>query len=153
MNAWTPITFFEGENEADLRNQFIELCAKHKNNFGPVEVARHVFKDLKDGDIRALQAAAIWARDIEIQNAILNKINYNEENTDKENLIKIAMSLAVDNTVSAKDRLAALELIAKMRGEIIKPIEKTIINKGDGGIPQIIFKVREPVLEVVENGV
>lgn len=145
MNAWTPITFFENESEADLRDQFIDLCAKHKNNFSAIDVAKYVFKDLKDGDIRGLQAAVIWGRDLDIQEKIRLKILNGPEVIayGLEHLIAKTMAIADNMNNPVKERLTAIELVAKMQGMIVKPVEKTIKHEGLGGIPTIVFKQRE----------
>lgn len=143
MNAWSPLEFFEGENESELIDRFVELRAKHKDNFTAFDVANYIFKNLPNSTIRAHQAAKYWSESIEIQERIHKKQMFCEAESDKDNLIKIAMSIATDPTQNAKDRIAALELVGKLRGEIIKPIEKTVKHEGGSGIPSIVFKLRE----------
>lgn len=143
VNAWPPIIFFPGEDPEALKSRFIELCAKYNNTYSSYEVAVYVFKDLREPNMRAMQAADYWGKDLEVVEAIRQRIllgGNDEQEVPKSSLIQVAWQVAQDMRESAKDRLAAVELIAKVQGQVPKQIEMKDTSPDRGGLP--IFEIR-----------
>lgn len=145
MDAWRPIIFFDGEDEEALKQEFIDLCAlHHKNKFSAEEICIHIFHNLKEPTLRALQAAQYWGKDLGVAEAIRNKILFGEAKTEKERRLNIAQSIAEDPREQAKDRIAALRLMFEVEGEIVKAVEKKISYPDGlkpGGLPIFQFVV------------
>lgn len=137
MNAWAPIIFFDGESESDLREEFIQLSAKHGGNFTAVDVARHVFKDLKEPELRAVQAASVWGRDLGVQEAIRVAMLLGAKNGEDDDEVRILRQIAENAHASDKDRIAAVMGIAAIKGKIQKPQDMKITFPGAGssGLP------------------
>lgn len=142
MDPWAQIVFFEGEDEAALRAEFIELCAKHKNHYDNYEVAKYVFRKLRDPHARALQAAEVWGHDLEVSEAIrqLILLGSDDVETSENSLKRRLLAIADDTKADDKDRISAIKTIAEMQGMITKPIEiKTPGTPGKSGLP--IFEI------------
>lgn len=138
MSAWEPITFFEGEDPEALKTAFVDLCAKHKDHFSAYEVAKYVFKDLKEPEIRALQAAKVWSEDLEVKERIRVAILLGSDSpeTNPAVLKRRLLAIADDPKENAKDRIEAIRTIAQMQGDIVKPVElRATDGKGGGGLP------------------
>jgi len=140
MSNWSPILFFEGEDPEALKEAFCRMSATHGDRFSSFEIAAHIFRDLRDPDARAMQAAAAWSKDLGVQERIHALSTYTPVDNDhvpKQRLKSIALNIAEDRLASDRDRLNALRLIAEMQGDITKPIEiktATADNKPAGGV-------------------
>lgn len=134
MNTWQPLTFLEGENEAELRARFVTLTAKHGGRFTPHEVAKFVFRDLPDPNLRAMQAADYWSKDLEVQEQIriLTADGGEVVNTEKARLLAMLMNIA-QTAVSDKEKLTAIRTIAEMEGYIVKAVDKKISHSPGSG--------------------
>jgi hypothetical protein len=128
-----------------LKESFIALSAKHKNNFTHFEVAQHVFANLREPVLRAGQAAMVWGKDLAVAEAIRLRILYGDTNADTavDRLRAIALEIAEDPKQLAKDRIAALTYISSTQGDIVKAIEKTVTypNGVKPGVSGFIFKI------------
>lgn len=124
--------FFEGEDEAAIRAEFVRLVALYPNA-NPYDVALHLFKDkfgLVDPELRSQQSAAYWLRDIGVQEEIrLERLEGGRGQTQvksKEQTIRELHAMAEDTGLDAKDRLAAYRLAAELQGQVIKAVDKSI---------------------------
>lgn len=153
---------FEGEDETALRTKFIELSAKHhrNQNFTGVDIAKYVFRDLKEPEMRALQAATYWEKDLEVQEAILDLIAHTNMLTARAQRLQIAMDIATDTKADKRDRLIAVRLAAEMEGEIVKAVDKKVsyadVNGNRTGKVGFMFTIDadadKPPSEVLEEG-
>ena len=145
LNSVNQVIIYEDEDEAALKAEFVRLMALYSDRNSPYELARHLFKDLREPESRAAQAATAWANDIEIKETIheykLYGPNKSTETTELENLIAVAKSIYEDVAVSAKDRVAAIETHAKLRGLLIKQIDKTTTDKTPVKLPVFNFAI------------
>lgn len=137
MNVWEPLIFFPDEDEAEIKARFVEVAARFYGNpnFDKYDYAKWVFRDLREPALRAMQAADYWGKDIDIQQAILNLVNYKGEIEGKAKRIALLMSIAEDNSAQTKDRIAAIRVASELEGEITKAVEKKITHE-DGGKPK-----------------
>lgn len=120
------LTIYPDEDEDALKQAFIDFSARHhSNHFNALEICEHIFKTRKDPN-RYIQAAQYWSKDLEIQEAIRNKINFGNAQNAKEQRVAILMSIAENTRTSDKDRIAAILAAAAMEGEITKAIDKKI---------------------------
>jgi hypothetical protein len=121
----TNLIWFDNENPDEIRSEFILLCAKHKNTFEAYEVAQYVFKNLRDPATRAFAAAQVWDNDLGVQEQIrqLILIGDNDVQTTDISLKRRLLAIADDTKTPVKERIYAIETIAKMQGMITKPIE------------------------------
>lgn len=130
---FAQLTIYPGEDEGALKQAFIDFSARHHaNRFSSLEICEHIFKTLKDPN-RYIQAAQLWSKDLEIQEAIQNKINFGNAQNAKEQRVAILMSIAENIRTSDKDRIAAILAAAAMEGEITKAVEKKVTHLGPGG--------------------
>jgi len=144
MNAWAPLIFFEGEDENALKGEFVRLSAKHQGKYSAYEVAQFVFRDLKEPQVRAAQAAQYWGKDLEVTEAIDKLIVRGPETqqTSVDELRRIAMQIAEDTRIGARERVAALYFVAETQGNIVKAVDKKVtLNGGSGGLPQFIVRL------------
>lgn len=151
MEHWVKeeLVFFQGEDPEGLKSRFIELCASHNidllhpayGNHSPYEIALHVFKGKRDPESRAMQAAQVWARDIDVIERIrVLRITGNKKidiAPNKENLVAIGMEMATNTFNEAKDRINALKLVAQIIGVVQKDIEHEN-TKGSGNNADLI---------------
>jgi hypothetical protein len=146
MDAWQPLIFFDGEDETALKAKFVELSAKHKGIYNAYEVAQYVFRDLKEPEVRALQAAQYWGKDLAVLEAIDQAIALgpSDVDTSEAQLKRRLLQLADTHHASVRDRVAALRVIAEMQGNIRKAVDKTVTYP-DGvkprGLPTFNFFV------------
>lgn len=144
MNVWQPLIFFDGEDEEGLKTLFIQTSARHYNNpnFDMYDVAKLVFRDLKEPGLRAMQAADYWSKDIEIQDAIINLVNYGDEVDAKKKRIALLMKIAENPRSNDKDRISAIRVAAELEGEITKAVEKKVTHIGNAKpLGSFLFKI------------
>ena len=139
-----PVPIFEEEDEAELIARFVEFSARYPK-YSAYEICKHIFKDLRDPDLRAGQAAAQWSIDLEILERINQaKLNGGAEpkplDTKEEKLKKLE-AIYNDPEVAMKERLAAMRLHAEIQGEIVKAIDKKTENKDVRRFPRIVHAV------------
>lgn len=141
MNVWQPLIFFADEDEAELKARFVEVAARHFNNpnFDKYDFAKYVFRDLPEPELRAMQAAEYWGKDLAVQQAILDLVNYKGEVEGKAKRIALLMSIAEDATAQTKDRIAAIRVASELEGEITKAIEKKVTYPTGQGPQQVKF--------------
>lgn len=132
MNVWEPLIFFEGEDQAALKAEFIQLSVRHKHNhnFTTADITKYIFRDLKEPELRALQAADRWSKDLEIQDAIFQQSSFNDAASQREQVLQLAMDIAKDTKGERRDRLIALRLVAEMNGDIVKAVDKKVSYAG-----------------------
>lgn len=139
---WTaPVPIFEDEDEQALIGEFVKMSALYPKH-EPLEIARHIFKDLREPEMRAGQAALQWTKDLTILERIRQaKLNGGVEpkplDTKEEKLAKLE-AIYNDPDVGMKERLAAMRLHAEIQGEIVKAIDKSINDKRTPRVPQVI---------------
>lgn len=139
---WTtkPV-IFEDEDEESLKADFIRLCAIYPNQ-DIFEIAAYVFRNQRDSEMRAQQAAMIWNKDIEVLERIRKaKLNGGEEPNpidSKEDKLRKLQAFYDDDANKLADRIKAMELHAQIQGEIVKAIDKKVDNQRK--VPrQIVF--------------
>jgi hypothetical protein len=125
MDNWPQLIIFPDEDEETLKSEFISLCAKHRNTFSHYEVAVHVFRNLRDPEMRARQAADYWGKDLDVQERIRQAINLADDEVacGEQAIKRRLLAIADSNTASYKDKNDALKTLAQMQGLIVKPIE------------------------------
>lgn len=136
----TPVTIFEDEDEEALISAFVDMSARHEKDYNSLQIARYVFRNSRDAELRAGQAALTWANDLDIKERIrLKKLVGDDDDLidDKKTKLKVLEGIYKDVTTSAKDRIAAVQLHASIQGEIKKAIEQT--NTERRTIPQIVI--------------
>jgi hypothetical protein len=131
---------FDDEDETALKARFVELWAKYPDR-SIVEIGDYIFKDLRNPEMRGAQWAMRWAKDLEVLEAV-KKLRQGQTQTDvasKTEIINSAWALAHSDRVDAKDRVAALKLIAEMQGMIEKNINKKT-EEVKRRMPNIVFE-------------
>lgn len=118
LEGWrNEVVIFPGENLEALKTRFVELSALHKNFFSPFQITEYIFKDMRDPQLRSAQAAKIWGTDLELKERIRVLMTKGPDIPDasKNDLIRRALQIA-DGDGEDKDKVKALELVAKMKG-------------------------------------
>lgn len=143
MDSWPQLIIFDDEDEETLKSEFINLCAKHKNTFSHYEVAIHVFRNLRDPEMRARQAADYWGKDLNVAERIRQAILLADDDVacGKAEIQRRLLAVADSALTSAKDRIDALKTLAQMQGLIVKPIEFRGDNKNNSGLAVFQFTV------------
>lgn len=121
---------FEDEDEAKLLADFVTFSARYPDR-NPFEIAAYVFRNQRDPELRAQQAAMIWIKDLEVLERIrLAKLNGGAEALtsveSKEVKLRKLEAIYNDATIAAKDRIKAMELHAQIQGEIVKAVDKNV---------------------------
>lgn len=120
---------FEDEDEAKLVADFVTFSARYPER-DPFEIAAYVFRNQRDPELRAQQAAMIWLKDLEITERIrLAKLNGGAEASpvpDKAARLAMLQKIFEDDSLKAKERIDAARLIAEMSGDIVKAVDKNI---------------------------
>lgn len=122
MNPWlATVQMFEGEDEAAIKAEFVKFSAIYPT-YTPFEIGEHVFRNLPDPISRGQQAGATWGKDLEIKERIrlYVAVESKDSDTSPENLIKAAWVTANDLNTEPKDRIKAIELIARLQGNLKK---------------------------------
>lgn len=130
MSWETPVPIFEDEDEDQLVNEFVRLSAlfPHRDIY---EITTHIFKNLRE-PTRALQAATIWSRDIEILDRIetVKREGFNKEPIDtREVKLRKLEAIYNDPDTPVKNKIDAMKLHAEIQGEIKKATEGEDVNK------------------------
>jgi hypothetical protein len=125
---WTaPVLLFDDEDEEALKAEFVRLSALYPN-YPAGDIAKVVFKDLRDPILRSQQAAEAWSSDLDVKERIraarLNGGTEPKAILTKEDHIRKLQVIADDETQPLKERLAAHRLIAEMQGHVVKAVEK-----------------------------
>lgn len=157
--AAEPLLFFEGEDQDALKQAFIDLCAKHyRNGFSHYQIAQYIFRDLKEPELRALQAADYWGKDLAIADAVRQKVAFGDAENARDRRLNILMNIAEDSRASDKDRIAAVLAASTIEGEITKAIDKKVSYPGMPGgkaLGSFLFKIDpdagKPPIEVDED--
>lgn len=139
---WTaPVPIFEEEDEESLIANFVKMSALYPK-YSAFEICQHIFKDLREPDLRANQAALQWSKDLTILERIRQaRLNGGDEPApvdSKEAKLKKLEAIYNDNEVGMKDRLAAMRLHAEMSGEIVKAIDKKVDDGRRAHFPQVV---------------
>jgi hypothetical protein len=142
--AFTDLILFPGEDEEKLKSEFIKLAAIYRGRYTHYELAQHVFKDLKEPELRAGQAGVLWAKDIDMQERIRIKIANGVDPIElsKDGLQAKILAVTEDPNLTSQDKKATLDglrLLGEMNGWIIKAIDKKVESKVSG-LPQIIIQ-------------
>lgn len=138
-----PLIFFEDEDEDELINEFVRLSAKYKGKGrDPYEIASYVFRNLKDKELRAAQAAMRWSNDLEIIERIDNyavEKNIKDEPLTKEILQAKVMALNEDRSIPYQDKKVMIEgykAVAEFNGWVLKAVDKKITKARQ--LPQVL---------------
>jgi hypothetical protein len=140
-----PVPFFEDEDEEAIISNFVEMVARYPN-YSVLDITRHIFKDLREPELRAGQAALAWSKDLGIKERIrLAKLNGGKEaeQLTKEALQQRIISTIEDETISYQEKKARIEgymAIAEINGWKIKAIEKKTEDK-TRRFPQIVHSI------------
>jgi hypothetical protein len=112
----TKVPIFDGEDEDELKADFVKFSALYPK-YSAFEVGEHVFRNLPDPISRGQQAGAVWGKDLEIKERIrvYHSGESDKSDTRTENLIKEAWLIATDPGTDPRDRVKALELIARCK--------------------------------------
>lgn len=133
---WTaPVPIFEDEDEAELITRFVEMSARFPK-YGPIEICRHIFKDLRDPEMRAGQAAMNWSKDIEILDRI-DKAKLNGGLEEKPALTKAQLQAKILATtenpnLTPQEKKVMIEgytSYAANEGWVVKAVEKKTEDK------------------------
>lgn len=125
-----PVIIFDDENEDELINEFIRLRAQFPNR-DVYEITAHIFRNLKDPELRSAQAAMQWNKDLAIADRIENYKQDQEEYT-KEKWQDEILAVTRDGKLTAQDRksrLDGLRIYGEGQGWIVKAVDKTTNNK------------------------
>ncbi len=117
----TPVPIFDDEDEDELIGRFVKLSARYPDR-EPMEICGVIFENLQDPIMRANQAAMIWSKDLDIIERIeAAKLNGGEEEKPVETKamkLRKLEALYNDGKLPVRDRLKAIELHARITGEI-----------------------------------
>lgn len=122
---------FEDEDESRLIADFVTYSARYPDR-DAFEIAQYIFRNQRDPDLRANQAAMIWVKDLEILERIRTaRLNGGSEpcaiETKEQKLRKLQV-IYDDPDVKVADRLKAFELHAQIQGEIVKAVDKKVTS-------------------------
>jgi hypothetical protein len=133
----------DGEDEEAMISEFVRLSALYPEE-QPQSITEYIFKNLRDPGMRSLQAAVVWARDLDIKERIrLAKrkgVDEPKEYTIHEWEAEV-LALTRDATVLPNEKKAMLEgymNIATIKGWVKKAIDKTVTNN-TSRLPVIVF--------------
>lgn len=122
---------FEDEDEERLIADFVTYSARYPER-DPFEIAAYVFRNQRDNELRANQAAMIWSKDLPILERIRTaRLNGGAEPSaveSKESKLKKLEAIYNDDGIKTADRLKAMELHAQIQGEIVKAVDKKVTN-------------------------
>jgi len=124
---WTQaVVFFDDENEAELIARFVELSARYPQETA-FTIASYVFRNLRDPEARANQAAMLWSNDLDIRERIRvaerNGGTEPEVIDEDEAYYREVLAEARDPANSAAVRYKYHELAAKLKGRIKEPAD------------------------------
>lgn len=142
MQQWATdesgLAIFPGDDLEKIKASFIEFCILHNvdpavvenGKLTPLQIARYAFKGCFEAEARALQAVQVWAQDIEILTAIRRgqsrgKVaSKDRSETTKEDIEAVCYEVIENPFNSAKDKLAAAELLGRLNKKIYKDIDE-----------------------------
>ncbi len=139
------VTLFDDEDEDALIERFVDYSARW-TDYDPISICRHIFKDMRDNELRAGQAAIAWSTDLAIRERIdQRKLNGKPgaEAVTKENLQAKILAATEDSHLSHHDKKAKIEgymAYAQLNGWVVKAIEKKTENTTPR-FPQIVAHV------------
>lgn len=143
---WTaPVPIFEDEDEAELIASFVKMSALYPT-YSAYEITRHIFKDMRDPELRASQAALQWSNDLEILERIRQaRLNGGAETLalTKELLEQRILTTVEDTTIGYQEKKTRIEgymAVAELNGWKIKAIEKKTEDK-TRRFPQIVHAI------------
>lgn len=140
-DTFSPITFYEGENEQALKQEFVRLMAKWGNKYSVFDVCQYIFRELREPG-RAFAAATFWQQDLELMDQIdAERVKPVDAELDsRTERLKVLKQIYSDLGASNKDRLEALRLHAQIEGEITKLVDKGITDKTPKQPPVFMFR-------------
>jgi len=140
----SPI-IFDDEDEAALKDRFVELCAKYYPGRSEFEIGEYTFKGLKDASSRGAQAGKVWIRDLEV----LERIDEYRRNggppvvevqgqpvISKEEYQRELLARA--RQAGDKESAAFYKQFAEVNGWVIKQIDANVNDSRP--LPKITFK-------------
>ncbi|CAB4131761.1 hypothetical protein UFOVP131_32 [uncultured Caudovirales phage] len=134
-----PVPIFDDEDEAELINSFVEYSARYPT-YPTFEIAQYVFRNQRDPEMRANQAALVWGNSLDIKERIRRaKQNggVEPEEYTKEKWQAEVLAIARDDELSAvqrKSKIDGLNLYAQGMGWLAKPADA---GKDDNRAPQM----------------
>lgn len=142
-----PLIFYEGEDEETLISEYVALRVKLNESYTPYDICEYIFRNLKDGFGRHMQAADVWVKSIEIDLRIIAAKN-NGGVDPKQPLTKAqwqAKMLAIveNDGMSPQDKTARGKLLtdyASSEGWIIKAVDKKVSGELKG-FPTWVYEV------------
>lgn len=138
MWAVAPVLIFADEDEAAMRAEFVRLSAMYGHTHSAYDITKHIFKDKRDPDLRSMQAADYWSKDLEI----LDAIKLTQAGAREDELLQFLWSVVSSPTETTKDRLKAADQIAEVEGRKKKLVDLNLTN-GPEKKPLPIFQFAE----------
>ena len=135
---WKPLFFFENEDEETLKEEFVRFTVRYPGHT-PYQIAQHLFKDLKEPELRAGQASNLWSIDLDIQERIRKYKLFGipqDLPTREEHLAFLARKLA-DNSVPEKEKTVYSKQFADIQGWVVK--ENTTNLNMPNGLPTFVI--------------
>lgn len=128
---WTaPVPFFEDEDEEAIVGDFVTMSARYPK-YSAFDICQHIFKDLRDPEMRANQAALQWSKDLtileRIRQARLNGGFEQSAKLTKEQLQAKILSVTEDDNLTTQEKKIRLEgymAYAETEGWKVKAVEK-----------------------------
>lgn len=137
---------YEDEDEAELKAAYISARIKYPN-YDIFSIADYVFRNQRDPELRGRQAATIWEKDLETQEAIRKgQINGEEEEAlTKSQLQAKILAVTENDNLTAQEKKVRIEgymAYAENEGWRIKAVDKKS-TKTNTGRREIIFAQRQ----------
>jgi hypothetical protein len=136
------VPFFDDENEAELKRQFVEFSARYPDQT-IFSITQYIFRSLRDPEARANQAALVWSNDLEIKERIRKaKMNGGAEPEsidDDEAYYREVLAEARNPENSAAVRYKYHELAAKLKGRIKEPADAGKSDDSKRALPTFVF--------------
>ena len=141
-----PVPIFEDEDEDELKSRFVEMSVAFPNHM-PIAITHEIFKNLRDPEMRANQAAIQWSRSLEILERIRQaKLNGGKEpkTLTKVELQNKILACVEDESISYSEKKARIDgymSIAKLNGWEMRPADTGDDDKGRGHFPKIEYHI------------
>lgn len=128
-----PFPIYEGETLAALEEDFVKTSAHHANRFSVYDVAKYVFRHLREPN-RYMQAAEVWKDDLELAERIRVRMLKGAADERPEvtviSLQAYALGILNDKFASNEIKLKCVEFLARtVSGALKKDAEE---NRGGG---------------------